>query len=67
MLGHGRDDLVNILGHGLVTEVVEVAIPVSERLSHGQGALVMGVEHLFVFFTCEETEVTGVVENLVLV
>lgn len=63
MLGYGWNDSLHLLRQAYLSKVVELTALYSERLSNDHSAFIMRIEHFFIFFTCEEADFDGVVDD----
>ena len=64
MLGHCRKDLDHLLCEIRCAEIVELIRSCSsKRLTNDHHSSVMGIDHFFVLFSCQETKSKGVVQD----
>jgi hypothetical protein len=64
VLGHSRNYFFDIFQNLLVGKIVNTIRHYFKRLSHGQNSKIMCVHHFFVFFTCQESYLFRIVQNL---
>jgi len=57
MLTQGWQNRVNLLCYACLTEVIKLSRLCSKWLTNNHGPLILSVEHLFIFFTSQETNI----------
>lgn len=63
MLGNGWNNFLHFLCETYLSEIVKFTFLDSEGLADNQGTVTVRLEHFLVFFTSEEPNVDGVVDD----